>query len=53
MKDDIPRKWQAKESWGSPTHIRQTDLKSKKITRQRWTLYTGKESNSSRRHDTS
>ena len=42
MKDDIPRKWQAKESWGSLTHIRQIDLKSKKTTRQRWALYNEK-----------
>ena len=32
MKDDTPRKWQTKESQNSPTHIRQIDLKSKKIT---------------------
>ena len=33
MEKYIPCKWEAKESWGSNPHIRQIDLKIKKITR--------------------
>ena len=33
MEKYIPCNWEAKESWSSNSHIRQIDLKMKKITR--------------------
>ena len=35
MEKYIPCKWEAKESWSSNPHIRQIDLKIKKITRDK------------------
>ena len=35
----IPCKWEAKESWSSNSHIRQIDLKIKKITRDKEGYY--------------
>ena len=35
MEKYIPCKWEAKESWSSNSHIRQIDLKIKKITRDK------------------
>ena len=35
MENYIPCKWEAKESWSSNPHLRQIDLKIKKITRDK------------------
>ena len=35
MEKYIPCKWEAKESWSSNSHIRQIDLKIKKIIRDK------------------
>ena len=35
MEKYIPCKWKAKETWNSNPHIRQIDLKIKKITRDK------------------
>lgn len=52
MEDDVPSKWQPKESRCSHTYIRQSRLQDKTDNkRQKWTLYNDKRDIPPRRHN--